>query len=55
MANIYAEAGQWEAQRNAFQRMTAHRIPGTSYVEVGSHVHEFKVDDTRHEIGCGRR
>ncbi len=49
---IYAGAGQWEAQRNAFQQMTAYnRIPGTSYVEVGGHVHEFKIDDTRHETG----
>ncbi|KAM4101244.1 hypothetical protein ACB094_05G129400 [Castanea mollissima] len=51
LSNIYAAAGKWDgvAKMRSFLRDTGlKKTPGSSWLEVNGHVHEFRVADESH-------
>ncbi|EPS74205.1 hypothetical protein M569_00546, partial [Genlisea aurea] len=59
MANVYAEAGEWQHMarvKKAMRDRGVRKVPAFSWVEVGRRVHVFSSNDTAHPMnGAIRR
>ncbi|XP_071717474.1 putative pentatricopeptide repeat-containing protein At1g74400 [Rutidosis leptorrhynchoides] len=52
MGNIYASKGIWDKKEITRGRINERRVPGCSWIEVGSEINEFVAADCDHPFAC---
>lgn len=52
MGNIYGSSGIWDKKEITRNRIIERRIPGCSWIEVGSEINEFVAADCDHPFAC---